>query len=130
MAELLEEIGHDNRPGPKIQSQTSSLALQRSATSTGSARLRDAVVYGYIMLRHARQEHVRDLSYRSLTIACLSKQIPRPHLLCYISPLLRKGTHLHLVLMENNRLRLALSIQRVVNSHIHHSVKESLDVWG
>ena len=51
----------DKREAPKLRRQ-SSLALQRSSTLAGSSRLRDAVVYGYTMLRHARQEHVRALN--------------------------------------------------------------------
>lgn len=57
VAELLEDVAWDKRREPKLQRQNS-LALQRSSMSRGSNRLRDAVVYGYVMLRHARQEHV------------------------------------------------------------------------
>lgn len=60
MAELLEDVVMEKRRGANLRRQ-SSLALQRSSTLRGSTRLRDAVVYGYIMLRHARQELVRAL---------------------------------------------------------------------
>lgn len=59
VAELLEEIAHEKGTftEPKIQRQNS-LAMQRTSTALGSTRLRDAVVYGYIMHRHALQETV------------------------------------------------------------------------
>ena len=61
VAELLEEVGLNKGQGSKVKRQNS-LALRRSSTLRGSTRLRDAVVYGYIMLRHARQENVGTLA--------------------------------------------------------------------
>lgn len=37
-------------------------SLQRATSSLGSTRLKDAIVYGYIMQRHAKQERVSPLN--------------------------------------------------------------------
>ena len=74
MAELLEDLAHEKTLAAQLDKQLdngaatrrqNTLAMQRT-TSKGSTRLRDAVVYGYIMQRHALQETVgHTLSLRS-----------------------------------------------------------------
>ena len=69
VAELLEDVVIDRQKAPRLHRQ-SSLALHRSSTLRGSSRLRDAVVYGYVMLRHAKQEHVSALKIADVN-SCL-----------------------------------------------------------
>ena len=66
VAELLEDLAHEKTLAAQLDNQLdngaairrqNTLAMQRT-TSKGSTRLRDAVVYGYIMQRHALQETV------------------------------------------------------------------------
>jgi len=63
VAELLEDLAHEKKRGGGAMGleqlgRQNSLALQRSKSARGTSRLRDAVVYGYIMQRHALQETV------------------------------------------------------------------------
>ena len=61
IAEILEDVAFEKRGAPENQNlvgRRNSLALQRQSTANGSTRLKDAVVYGYIMQRHALQEKV------------------------------------------------------------------------
>ena len=71
MAELLEDLAHEKKLTAQLDKQLdngaaiwrqNTLAMQRT-TSKGSTRLRDAVVYGYIMQRHALQETVGHTTY-------------------------------------------------------------------
>lgn len=63
MAGLLVDIANENLDkknnhhilSPRTRSN---LALQRTTSSLGSTRLKDAVVYGYVMQRHAKRERV------------------------------------------------------------------------
>lgn len=60
IADLLVDIALEKKGKPDSAAQPStpnSLALQRTTTSLGSTRLKDAVVYGYIMQRHAKREN-------------------------------------------------------------------------
>lgn len=63
MAELLKDLAHEKKMLAHTAEQNglhrkNSLAVVRRANSKGSTRLRDAVVYGYIMQRHALQGKV------------------------------------------------------------------------
>jgi hypothetical protein len=66
VAEILEDLAYEKKQGPGVArlGRQNSLALQRSLTARGTSRLRDAVVYGYIMQRHALQETVGGLPPR------------------------------------------------------------------
>ncbi len=56
VAELLEDLAYEKKHGGGLSSRQNSLALQRSKSARGTSRLRDAVVYGYLLQRHAQNK--------------------------------------------------------------------------
>lgn len=60
---------HEKRAYHEALAHTNSLQLARQASALGSTRMRDAVVFGYIMHRHALREKVASPGSPSLAAA-------------------------------------------------------------